>query len=184
MIVAIIPAKGGSSRLPNKNIAPLNGRPMMDYTIMEAKRSKRIDEIYVSTDNDEIAENAEKNNVKVIRRPSSLGGDVPIVDVYRHAIEQLNNPDIKIVIGLQPDHPDRDMSVDEVLKIFEEEGVDRLLSEEADSTKNGAHFIMSRHFVDTDEIRKEIYIVDDCTNVHYQADLEAASSRLIARNKD
>jgi len=181
MIIIVIPAKGGSGRLPKKNIAPLNGLPMMDYTIMEARRSQRVDEIYVSTDNDEIAANAEKNGVKVIRRPESLGGDVPIVDVYRHAVAQLDDANVSIVVGLQPDHPDRDISVDEALAIFDKEEVDCLYSEEADGTKNGAHFIMSRQFLDSDESRKDIYIVDDCTNVHYQEDLDAAAVRLRER---
>jgi CMP-N-acetylneuraminic acid synthetase len=178
MLIVVIPAKGGSSRLPNKNMAPLNGRPMLDYTVDEARASQRAEAIYISTDSDAIAAHAKELGVEVIRRPESLGGDVPIVDVYRHALETLDRADITIVVGLQPDHPDRRVSVDEAVAIFEKEGADRLFSEEAGGTKNGSHFIMTRHFLDTDDSRKDVMIVDDCTNVHYAEDLQAAEDYL------
>lgn len=178
MLIVVIPAKGGSSRLPNKNMAPLNDRPMLDYTVDDAKASRRADAIYVSTDSDDIAAYAAKLGVEVIRRPESLGGDVPIVDVYRHALAAIGRADITTVVGLQPDHPDRRVSVDEALEIFEKEGADRLFSEEAGGAKNGAHYIMTRHFLDTDESRKDLTIVDDCTNVHYADDLKAAETYL------
>lgn len=182
MIVCVIPAKGGSGRLPNKNMIDLNGRPMIDYTIMEAKKSKRVNEIYVSTDSDAIAAHAKKLGVKVIRRDESLGGETLIVTVYRHALAAIGaDPRISILVGLQPDHPDRDVGIDEALEVFEKEGADRLASKEANGNKNGSHYILSRHFLDTDQLRKEVFITDDCTNVHYAEDLHRASERLKAR---
>ena len=183
MIVIIIPAKGASTRLPNKNMSIINGRPMLDYAIDDALASKRADAIYVSTDSNSIAEHAERRGISVIRRPESLGGEVPIIEVYRHAFAKVpNHHKISTIIGLQPDHPDRDVSVDDALARFEGAEADVLNSTEADGTKNGAHFIISRHFVDTDEARKKIRIVDDCTNVHFSEDLERAARRLTARN--
>lgn len=181
MIAAIIPAKGGSTRLPNKNMALLNGRPMIDYTILAAQESDRVDCIYVSTDSDEIAAHAKAMGVDVIRRPTSLGGDVPLVEVFQHALAALDDPNIEIVVGFQADHPDRNVSLNEALEIFEAEGADRLMSTEADGTKNGAHYILSRRYLETGESRKDTVIVDDCTNVHYQSDLDKAAQRLAAR---
>jgi CMP-N-acetylneuraminic acid synthetase len=182
MIVIIIPAKGASNRLPNKNMAPLNGRPMIDYAIDDALASKRANAVYVSTDSDDIANHAAARNVPVVRRPESLGGDVPIIEVYRHALAKIRDGEkVSIVVGLQPDHPDRQLSVDETIAIFEREGVDVLASAEADGTKNGAHYVLSRHFVETGEARKKITVTDDCTNIHFPADLTRAEARLNQR---
>jgi CMP-N-acetylneuraminic acid synthetase len=182
MIVIVIPAKGGSNRLPNKNMAPVNGRPMIDYAIDQALASKRASAIYVSTDSDAIATHAAARGIAVLRRPESLGGEVPIIEVYRHAIA--NMPDggkVSVVVGLQPDHPDRDVTIDETIAIFERDGADVLNSKEANGTKNGAHYVLSRYFVDTGTARRTKTIVDDCTNIHFPADLERAGARLAAR---
>ena len=198
MIVIVIPAKGASNRLPNKNMTTINGRPMIDYAIDRALASTRAAAVYVSTDSDDIAAHAKTRGValenpqrlvdadiavRVIRRPESLGGEVPIIDVYRHALAHMPDGDtVSVVVGLQPDHPDRDIGVDESLEIFEREGADRLMSTQADGTKNGAHYVLSRHFVESGESRADVTIIDDCTNIHFPADLERATQRLAERD--
>ena len=182
MIVIVIPAKGASNRLPNKNMAPINGRPMIDYAIDDALASKRASAIYVSTDSDAIAAHAASRGIPVIRRPETLGGEVPIIDVYRHALANMEEgANATVVVGFQPDHPDRDLSIDETVAVLEREGADVVASTEPNGTKNGAHYVLSRHFVDTGEARKKVVVIDDCTNIHFPADLERASSRLNAR---
>ena len=181
MIVIVIPAKGASSRLANKNMVVLNGRPMIDHTIDAARASRRAEAIYISTDSEAIAAHAEAHGIGVIRRPESLGGEVPLLDVYRHALAELDDPKISVLVGFQPDHPDRDISVDEAIEVFEVEGADRLMSTQADGVKNGAHYVLSRHYLETGESRKDVTLVDDCTNIHYPADLERAAARLAAR---
>lgn len=183
MIVIVIPAKGASNRLPNKNMAPINGRPMIDYAIDDALASKRAHALYVSTDDDAIAAHAMSRGVPVIRRPEALGGEVPIIEVYRHALTNMpEGSQATIVVGLQPDHPDRNVTVDESIAMFEREGVDVLKSVEANGAKNGAHYVLSRHFVDTGEARQSFTIVDDCTNIHFPTDLKRAEERLLARS--
>ena len=182
MIVVVIPAKGASNRLPNKNMAEVGGKPMIDYAIDDALASERAEAVYVSTDSDRIAAHAQGRNIPVIRRPESLGGEVPIIEVYRHALEAMPDGDkVETLVGLQPDHPDRIVSVDDTIAVFEQAGADVLASTEADGTKNGAHYVLSRHFVDTGEARHSVTIIDDCTNVHFEADLERAGKRLAAR---
>ncbi len=184
MIVIVIPAKGASNRLPNKNMAPINGRPMIDYAIDDALASKRASAVYVSTDSDAIAEYAKKRGIPVIRRPELLGGEVPIIEVYRHALANMKDgAKVTVVVGLQPDHPDRDLSVDETIAVLEREKADVVASTETNGTKNGAHYVLSRHFVDTGEPRKKAVVIDDCTNIHFPADLERAAARLKARGK-
>lgn len=182
MIIIIIPAKGASNRLPNKNMTPINGRPMIDYTIDQALVCKRAQALYISTDSDEIAAHAAARGIKVVRRPESLGGEVPILEVYRHALANIpEGSHATVVVGLQPDHPDRDLSIDETIAVRECEGADRVMSKEPDGTKSGAHYVLSRHFVDTGDSRRDITLVDDCTNIHYSADLERAAKRLKAK---
>jgi CMP-N,N'-diacetyllegionaminic acid synthase len=182
MIVIVIPAKGASNRLPNKNMLPINGRPMIDYAIDAALASKRATAIYVSTDSDSVAAHSASRNIPVLRRPESLGGEVPIIDVYRHALARMpNGNDVTVLVGLQPDHPDRNLTIDETIEIFEREGADVLASTEADGTKNGAHYVLSRHFIDSGDARKKVSVIDDCTNIHFDHDLARASKRLSDR---
>jgi pseudaminic acid cytidylyltransferase len=73
--IAIIPARGGSKRLPKKNILPLDGIPLLARVIRTLKRSSIFEEIIVSTENEEILDIAKKENVKVHIRPNNLATD-------------------------------------------------------------------------------------------------------------
>ena len=75
MAQAIIPARGGSKGVPRKNTLPLGGRPLIVWTIEAARRSRFIDEVFVSTDDPEIAEIAENHGASVIARPQRISGD-------------------------------------------------------------------------------------------------------------
>jgi N-acylneuraminate cytidylyltransferase len=87
-INAFIFARGGSKGLPGKNIKPLAGKPLLQYSIETAKQSPSISSIYVSTDDDDIALVAENCGAIVIRRPAELAGDTtPEWLAWRHAIE-------------------------------------------------------------------------------------------------
>lgn len=89
-ILGVIPARGGSKRLENKNILPLLGKPLICYTIEHAKRSKLIDMVVCSTDSEEIAEVARGCSCKVIKRPKRLAGDrSKIEDAITHAVRYL-----------------------------------------------------------------------------------------------
>lgn len=183
MIIVLIPAKGHSNRLPNKNMADLNGRPMIDYAIDQSLASKRVGAVYVTTDSDAIAAHAKARGIGVIRRPEALGGETPLVAVFRHALEVIGDPAITVVVGVQADHPDRTIAVDDAIVAFEAGGpeCDLLASEEPSGKHSGAHYILSRWYVETGECRKKVVIVDDCTNVHTAEDLACAAARLRAR---
>ena len=86
--VAIIPARGGSKRIPRKNVKDFCGKPMIAWPILAALESKLFDEIVVSTDDDEIAQVAEDFGAAVpFRRPAELSGDhTPTLPVIAHAI--------------------------------------------------------------------------------------------------
>ena len=88
-ILGIIPARGGSVGIPNKNIRSLNNKPLIQYTSDLALRSKYLKKIIVSTDSREIA-NISKNiglEVPFIRPKSLAKNETPTVDVIKHALE-------------------------------------------------------------------------------------------------
>jgi N-acylneuraminate cytidylyltransferase len=74
-IVAIIPARGGSKRIPSKNIALLAGRPMIAYTIEHAVAAVSVDRVIVSTEDLEIARVSEESGAEVFARPAEIAGD-------------------------------------------------------------------------------------------------------------
>jgi len=106
-VLAIIPARGGSKGVPRKNIRELAGKPLLAWTIEEAKKSKYIDRIIVSTEDEEIAEVARQWGGEVpFMRPSSLSrDDTPGIDPVLHAISVL--PGFEYVVLLQPTSPMR-----------------------------------------------------------------------------
>ena len=73
--IAIIPARGGSKRLPKKNILPVMGKPMIAYPIEAAEKSNLFSEIIVSTEDHEIAETISKYSVQILDRPIELAQD-------------------------------------------------------------------------------------------------------------
>ena len=104
-IISIIPARGGSKRLPEKNIKELCGRPLVEWSIEAAKQSKYIDSIVVSSDNKNILSIAEKQNVDTVIRPNFLADDKSTtIDVLLHALEQIEDTYDYLVL-LQPTSP-------------------------------------------------------------------------------
>ncbi|MEN8224428.1 MAG: acylneuraminate cytidylyltransferase family protein [Bacteroidota bacterium] len=92
-ILAIIPARGGSKRIPNKNIKPLNGLPLINYTIELALSNQNIDKVIVSTEDTEIAKIAMACGAEVpFMRPDKLAMDnTPDLPVILHALEWLED---------------------------------------------------------------------------------------------
>lgn len=91
MTVCVIPARGGSKRIPRKNIRPFHGRPMIGWSIAAARESGVFDRIVVSTDDPEIAAVAQAEGAEVpFLRPADLSGDhTPTVPVIAHAVAAL-----------------------------------------------------------------------------------------------
>lgn len=91
MIVALIPARGGSKRIPRKNIKSFLGKPMIAYTIAAAQESGVFDRIVVSTDDDEIAATARELGAETpFCRPAELANDyADTVSVVAHAVDWL-----------------------------------------------------------------------------------------------
>jgi CMP-N,N'-diacetyllegionaminic acid synthase len=108
-VLGVIPARGGSKGIPDKNLALLCGRPLLAYTADAVKESTRLTRTIVSTDDERIAECARTLGLDVpFMRPSSLAGDdVPMLPVLQHAVDALQSDGFSadIVVLLQPTSP-------------------------------------------------------------------------------
>lgn len=131
-VIAIIPARGGSKRLPKKNIKKLNGKPLINWTIESALESSYIDKIVVSTDDSRIEEISQsvKKGV-VVKRPKELASDVASTyDVVKYVLEnQVSSVEYDYVIILQPTSPLRTtIDIDAAIKKIEENQADAIIS--------------------------------------------------------
>ena len=108
-ILAIIPARGGSKGIPNKNIQNVGGIPLVVRTINAALKSKLINKIIVSTDDNRIADVAIDNGVEVVKRPSNISGDTASSELaLLDTLMQIKNRDNyvpEIIVFLQCTSP-------------------------------------------------------------------------------
>lgn len=104
--IIVIPARGGSKRLPNKNVLVLGDLPLIAHSILYAKANLHLaDAIYITTDDAVIKEIALSYGVNVIDRPSEISGDYePTVSAVNHVLESINEA-VETVILLQPTNP-------------------------------------------------------------------------------
>lgn len=127
-VVAIIPARGGSKRLPGKNIRLLNGVPLIVYTINVAQKCVEIDKIIVSTDCDEIAQVALSSGVEVDRRSKELSSDdATTIDVVKEFLIRYSGYDVCVI--LQPTSPLRNIKdLQGSLDLFQKKNADAVIS--------------------------------------------------------
>lgn len=133
-ILALIPARGGSKGIPRKNLLPINGKPLIAYSIEQALASRLITRTVVSTDDEEIANVARAYGAEVpFMRPAALAQDDSVdLDVFRHALATLREDgyDCEFVVHLRPTGPVRRVArIDEAIELF-------LQDPEADSLRS------------------------------------------------
>jgi CMP-N,N'-diacetyllegionaminic acid synthase len=129
-ILGIIPARGGSKRLPNKNILPFAGKPLIAWTIEAARGSCYLDRFILSSDDNCIINTARKFHCEVpFKRPSRLAKDGSTSeDVVAHAIENAGGTYDYIVL-LQPTSPLRNSyHIDQCIEKCVSEGADSLVT--------------------------------------------------------
>jgi CMP-N,N'-diacetyllegionaminic acid synthase len=105
-VLAIIPARGGSKRLPGKNIIDFCGQPMISYVIQALQSSNMVDKIIVSSDYDDILSVAKKYQADISKRPAELAtDDAKSFDVIRHELSQVSDDSYDYVLLSQPTSP-------------------------------------------------------------------------------
>jgi N-acylneuraminate cytidylyltransferase len=119
-IVAIVPARGGSKRIPRKNLVLLRGKPLLGYTLDTARRSSLFSRVIVSSEDEGILDLARREGAQGLARPVSLAADdTPSVQVVCHALETLRVPPAALVVLLQPTSPLRSVyDVEEGIRRF------------------------------------------------------------------
>ncbi len=126
-IVALIPLRKGSKSIPLKNIKPIAGKPLCYWVITAAKQCDQIDEVWVSTDGEKIAEISRKYGAKIIKRPPEFATDTASTEsVMLHFQEKV---DFEVLVTIQATSPllsSQDLS--KALKTFDENNLDSLLS--------------------------------------------------------
>lgn len=127
--LAIIPARGGSKGIPKKNLVKLNGKPLIQYTIEAALAAVSLDQIIVSSDDNEILALAEKLTVKSILRPNNIATDTASSEsVITHAINIIDE-NIKTIIFLQPTSPLRVADdIDQAMTLYKQQNATSLIS--------------------------------------------------------
>jgi len=127
--LAIILARGGSKRLPRKNLLDLNGKPLIAYSIEAGIQSKYINKVIVSSDDEEILSVSKKFGADTIKRPSELASDTATsFDAIRHAIENIDNK-YNYIILLQPTSPLRSaVEIDEAIELLETKEANAIVS--------------------------------------------------------
>ena len=132
-IIAIIPARGGSKGIPRKNLIGFCGKPLIAWSIEQAKNSKYIEDVYVSSDDKEILEVSQRFGAKVIPRPKELAADTSSSeDALLHAISYVQDIDNKKndgVVFLQSTSPIRtNEDIDNAITLFLDSNADSLFS--------------------------------------------------------
>ena len=133
-ILVIIPARGGSKGIPKKNLRPLNGKPLIYYSIQTAKKSKYNLDIYVSSEDSEILMFAERFGAKICKRSKTLAKDDTTLDTVIlsafNKIKIINNKKYQYIITLQPTSPLlKSSTLDKAIKkILNNKNIDVILS--------------------------------------------------------
>lgn len=141
MVVGFVPARGGSKRLPGKNLRLFAGRPLIAYSIMLSRSVPGIDRCVVSTDDERIADEARVWGADVIRRPDALATDTATTaSAAQHAVRELEagGVAVEMLVTLQPTNPLRPVALVEAgLALFRQARPDSVVSVAPTSIKTG-----------------------------------------------
>lgn len=177
-IIAVIPARGGSKRLPRKNIYPVFGKPMLGWAVEACKRSKYIDEVYVSTEDNEIADIALKFGADIIRRSEDLADDVtPKMEVIRHAdqwyLEQKGkHPDI--LLSVQANSPELNhVDMDKGIELLKNNNLWEVISVGTDYVQNASFRVIKQICLYNTFLSAHLgVVINDCLDVHTIEDVD------------
>ena len=184
--LAIIPAKTDSTRLKKKNLRVIAGKTLVEHAIDYAENGWLIKQIVVTTESDEVRELTKKyDNIILCDRDESYMGEREVADFYVNVVQEISPSilkDVTHIIGIQPDHPDRQTRVDDLLEYAVKNKYDDLVTVNSDGTRNGAVRITKFDFVQSGMMSRRVgSYLDDCTNIHSEDDL--LNAELNIKNK-
>jgi len=178
----IIPAKGDSKRLVGKNKRVIAGKTLLEHSIEYAQKSKLATSILVSTEDVETKRIAELYGVTVVGRTDDYMGEREVADVYIKLFKEYGDDTFTHVVGIQPDHPDRTILLDEMLEYVVENKYDDLFTVDPSGTRNGSIRITKAEHVKIGAMSRRVgSMIDDCTNIHSEQDLINAEKNINER---
>ena len=133
MTVGLVIARGGSVRMPRKNVTNLCGRPLVEWSILQAQCSREIDLVVVGTDDDEIAEIGKRNGCKIIRDPEIAIKDPGVVSasvIFVNMMEELirDGFELESAVNILPTSPLRlPWDFDHAIRMFREAKVEQVI---------------------------------------------------------
>lgn len=174
-IIGLIPARKNSKRLKNKNIYPLKGKPLIQYTIDAALKSS-LSELYVSSDSDEILKVALNSGVNTIKRPEHLADDVTWTqDVVNHMDDTLGGlSDEDIIVILQANSPQiTSDKIDECVNLLIDKGLWQVNTVDDEFINNGAIQVIKRKVrYHNGKVNYNGVVQTDWIDVHYKKDID------------
>lgn len=177
-ITAIIPARGGSKRLKDKNIYPIWGKPMLYWAVTACRQSRYEINVWVSTDSQEIADVAKSCWARVIMRDESTSNDSCFKQAaIRDAARKIDELDGKsdIYISLQPNSPEiKSYDIDNGINMLLSKKKDEIISANPDNTQNGAFRIFRGDYVYQQDLSTNcgFFVTSELTDVHTKEDVE------------
>lgn len=176
--IVIIPARGGSKRLPKKNIFPFRGKPLIAYTIDACKECSFVDAIFVSSDDHEILSTAESLGAKGLLRPANLADDkTPKIVAIRQAA---NAPEVgglepnDIVIVAQANSPQITSSqLKEAFDLMIAHNLWEVMSTDSNGVQNAAFRLVRYHALFNEFLSAHCgFVIAPNIDVHTEEDLE------------
>lgn len=182
-ISVVIPARGGSKRLQNKNIHPIWGKPMISWAIRACKRSLYIDNVYVSSDSHDILRVASQYGAISIPRSDKNSSDKAlkqdaVLECLRTARRQLGDiPDI--VISMQANSPEMsELDIDAAILKFEMCNLNELVTLNVELVQDAAFRIMKYNYAFQRSLSTHLgCYITDYTDVHTAEDVEALEKK-------
>ena len=171
----IIPAKADSTRLIGKNKRVIAGKTLVEHSIEYSKNSKLAGKVLLSTEDEETRNIAENYGVDVVGRTTDYMGEREVADVYIKIFQEYGDDTFTHVVGVQPDHPDRTIPLDEMLEYAVENKYDDLFTVDSEGTRNGSIRITKAQYVKDGSMSRRVgSMLDNCTNIHSEEDLKQA----------
>ncbi len=126
-IIGEIPARLGSQRVKQKNLRPINGKPLISYTIEAAKKSELLTEVYVNTESDKLGAIAKKYGVKYYKRDERLSSDTATSDEFNY--DFINGTGADVLVMINPVSPLIDSTdIDKIITFFLNNKYDSVIS--------------------------------------------------------
>ena len=180
---AVIPARGGSKRLPRKNVQSLFGKPLIVWSIEACLDADEVDAVFVSSDDDEILDLATRHGARTIRRPATLADDAtPKIEAIRHAHtwlrdEQGLEPDI--IVSVQANSPEMSArDLDKAIELLKRLNCWEVFSIDENDAMNGAIRALRTHCLYNTFLSAHMAVIRaNYVDVHTAEDLLAIEAR-------